>query len=456
MDYDILFLGAGPAGYEGAVFAAKSGMKTAVVEMDQVGGTCLQRGCIPTKAILHSVRAIRTAREGAKIGVHVDAVRVERAEIAKRKDRVVAKHTRGVETLFKQHGVSLLRGRGTLAGAGRVGIDGAGEVTARQVVLAPGSLPAELPFLPFDHRVVLSSDDLLRLEQVPPRLLVVGAGAVGLEWALIYAYLGSQVTVVEVMEQILPGSDAEAAAVLRNELVKQGITIHTATAMAEPQVGADSLRVSLRQPGRDWSEEFDRALLAVGRRPRTSGLIAPGLGLAPDARGFIPVDGNLRTALASVFACGDAVGAPLLAHKASHQALAVVDHLLTGRAVHTGPMPAAVFTFPELATVGLSEAEAHRRNLAVTVGRFPFAASSRANAIEEKAGLVKVLAGADGTLLGAAIVGPEAGELLALLTFAVTRGMKAGELRDLVCIHPTLSESVWEAVGQIAGFAIHA
>jgi dihydrolipoamide dehydrogenase len=455
MEYDILFLGGGPAGYEGAIAAAKAGMKAAVVEMDAVGGTCLQRGCVPTKAILHSIKAVRQVREMAKVGVHVDSFRVERGEIAKRKDRVVAKLTRGIETLFKQYGVEMIRGRGRLSAADRVTVEGHGEVAARHVVLAPGSLPAELPFLACDGRVVLSSNDLLRLEAVPESLLVVGAGAVGLELALVYAYLGSKVTVVEVLENILPGSDVETTSVLRNELIKQGLTIHTATAMADPLVGADSVRVTLKQKEKEWSEEFSRVLLAVGRKPNTAGLIADGVGVELDRRGFIKVDANLRTAVPSVFACGDAVGAPLLAHKASHQALAVVEHLRSGSPVHASPMPAAVFTFPELAGVGLSEEEARRQNLAVRIGRFPFAASSRANAVEEKVGLVKVLAGEDGTLLGAHLVGPEAGELMPVLTLAVTRGMKAADLRDLICIHPTLSESLWEAVGQVGGFSIH-
>lgn len=453
-EHDILFIGGGPAGYEGAIAAAKRGLKAAVVEMDQLGGTCLQRGCIPTKAILHSVKAVKQIQDFAKIGVRVEKFHVSPEEISRRKERIVAKQTRGIELLFKGHGIQLIRGRAQVAGAGRVLIDGRKEVTARHIVAASGSLPADLPFLKVDGERVVGSDHLLRLERIPDTMLVVGAGAVGLEWALIYNYLGTRVTVVEIMDTVLPGTDPEIAQVLRNELIKQGITLHTATAVSDPGV-AEKVALTFRKGGKEWREEFSQVLLAVGRLPNTAGLFAAELGFALDAKGFIPVSPNLETAIPGIFACGDAVGPPLLAHKASHQAMAVVEHIVAGRPVGHAPWPAAVFTFPEVATVGLSEPQALQAGLPVRIGRFPYAAGSRANAIDEKAGLVKVVAGEDGTVLGAHIVGAEAGELLPLLAYAVQRRLKAGEFRDLVFIHPTLSENVWEALGEVAGFSIH-
>ncbi len=455
MDHDILFVGGGPAGYEGAIVAAKKGLKAAVVEMDQLGGTCLQRGCIPTKAILHSVKAVKQINDFARIGVRVEKFQVSVEEIARRKERIVAKQTRGIELLFKQRGVQLIRGRGQVTGANAVVIDGQREVSSRHIVLATGSKPAELPFLRWDGRRVIGSDQLLRLDEVPASMLVIGAGAVGLEWALIYSYLGCKVTVAEIMETILPGTDPEISQVLRNELIKQGITLHTATAAGDPVVGAESVELTFRKGGQEWREAFAKVLLAVGRLPNTEGLLAPGLGLALDARGFIPVSRDLETAIPGIYACGDVVGPPLLAHKASHQAMAVVEHIVSGRPVDHHPQPAAVFTFPEVATVGLSEAQALKEGLTPRIGRFPYAAGSRANAIDEKAGLVKVIAGEDGVLLGAHIVGAEAGELLPLLTYAVQRGLKAEEFRDLVFIHPTLSENLWEALGEVGGFSVH-
>jgi dihydrolipoamide dehydrogenase len=454
MDYDLLFIGGGPAGYEGAIAAAKKGMKTAVVEMDLLGGTCLQRGCIPTKAILHSVKALKQINDFAKIGVHVEKFQVALEEIERRKTRIVSKQTRGIELLFKQHGIQLIKGRGQVTGADTVLLDGQKQVSARRIVAATGSRPAELPFLKWDGVQVVSSDQLLQLQAVPATMLVVGAGAVGLEWALIYSYLGSKVTVVEIMETVVPGTDREVATILKNELIKQNITIYTGTAIANPSRG-DKVGLDFKQGDKEWHEEFHKVLLAVGRLPNTAGLFAPGLALRLDAKGFIPVSANLETGIPGVFACGDVVGPPLLAHKASHQAMAIVDFLAAGKPVVQHPLPAAIFTFPELATVGLSEEQALAEKRPVTIGRFPYAAGSRANAIDEKTGLVKVVAAEDHTILGAHIVGAEAGELLPLLTYAVSRRLKSEDFRDLVFIHPTLSENVWEALGEIGNFSIH-
>jgi dihydrolipoamide dehydrogenase len=454
MDYDLLFIGGGPAGYEGAITAAKKGLKTAVLEMDLPGGTCLQRGCIPTKAILHSVKAIKQINDFAKIGVRVEKFQVSLEEIERRKTRIVSKQTRGIEILFKQRGVQLIKGRGQVSGANTVRIDGQKEITARRIVVATGSRPAELGFLKWDGEQVVSSDQLLKLETVPESLLVVGAGAVGLEWALIYSSLGSKVTVVEIMETIVPGTDREVASILKNELIKQNITIYTGTAIGNPRRG-DKIGLDFKKGDKEWQEEFHKVLLAVGRLPNTAGLFTEGVPLRLDAKGFIPVSANLETTIPGIFACGDVVGPPLLAHKASHQAMAVVEFIVAGKPVADHPLPAAIFTFPELAIVGLSEEQALAENHKVKIGRFPYAAGSRANAIDEKTGLVKVVAAEDHTILGAHIVGAEAGELLPLLTYAVTRGLKAGEFKDLVFIHPTLSENVWEALGEIADFSVH-
>lgn len=454
MDYDLIFIGGGPAGYEGAIAAAKKGLKTAVAEMDQLGGTCLQRGCIPTKAILHSVKAVKQIGDFAKIGVRVEKFQVSLDEISRRRTRIVAKLTRAIEMQFAEHKIQWLKGKARLKGANTVAIEDLKEVSARHVVIATGSRPAELPFLKWDGQRIVSSDELLKLESVPASLLVVGAGAVGLEWALIYSYLGSKVTVVEVMETIVPGSDREMTRILKNELIKQNITIHTATAISHPVV-ADKVGMDFQQGDKSWHEEFAKVLLAIGRRPNTAGMITEGLPLQPDAKGFIPVSANLETAVPGIFACGDVVGAPLLAHKASHQAIAIVDHITTGRPIVQHPLPAAIFTFPEMATVGLSEEQALQENRPIKIGRFPYASGSRANAIDEKMGLVKVIAAEDNAILGAHIVGAEAGELLPLLTYAVRRGLKADEFKDLVFIHPTLSENLWEALGGIAGFSIH-
>jgi len=455
MDYDLVFIGGGPAGYEGAVAAAKRKLKTAVVEMDQLGGTCLQRGCVPTKAILHSVRILKQARESARSGVLVDNPRFNLEDIRKRKDRIVTKHTKGIEQLFKQHGVEWIRGRGRVTARNTVQVDEKTELKAKYIVLATGSKPAELPFLTIDHQRVLCSDDLLKLDEVPASLLVVGAGAVGLEWAVICSHLGTKVTVVEIMDQIVPaGADPEIAAILKNELIKQGIAIHTATAIDKPEFG-ENVTLNLRQGEKSWQERYTKVLLAVGRVPLGDGLCTDNVAVSRDPKGFVRVDSDLQTNQPGIFAAGDLVGQPLLAHKASHQALTIVDFLVSGVKGRFQPIPAAIFTFPELATVGLTQMEAEKRGLAIKIGLFPFVASPRASTLEERNGLVKIVAGTDDTVLGAQIVGPEAAELMPLLTFAVSRRLKAGDFHDLVFIHPTLSETLWEAMGGIGGFSLH-
>jgi dihydrolipoamide dehydrogenase len=454
MDFDLLFIGAGPAGYEGAIAAAKKGLKTIVVEMDLPGGTCLQRGCVPTKAILHSVKAIKQINDFAKIGVHVEKFQVSLDEIKRRKVRIISKQTRGIELLFKQNDVHLIKGKAQIVGANQILLDNQKEISAGHMVVASGSKSAELPFLKWDGKKIINSDNLLELESVPETMLVIGAGAVGLEWALIYNYLGSKVTVVEIMDTIVPGSDKEIADILKIELVKQNITIHTATAISNPRLG-EKVGLTFKKGDKLWDEEFAKVLLAVGRTPNTDGVFAKDIPIVLDSKGFIKVSANLQTAVPEIFACGDVIGAPLLAHKASHQAMAIVDFLVSGTAVPQHPLPGVIYTFPEMATVGITEEQAAKSGLQIKIGRFPYAAGSRANAIDEKTGLVKVIADQENTILGAHIVGAEAGELLPLMTYAVTRKLKCDEFKDLVFAHPTLGENLWEAMGEIAGFSIH-
>jgi dihydrolipoamide dehydrogenase len=454
MDFDLLFIGAGPAGYEGAITAAKKGMKAAVVEMDLPGGTCLQRGCIPTKAILHSVKAIKQINDFAKIGVHVEKFQVSLEEIKRRKVRIVSKQTRGIELLFKQNNVQLIKGKAQIIDANKILVDGQKEITAGHIVIATGSKAAELPFLKWDGQKIINSDNLLELESVPETMLVIGAGAVGLEWALIYSYLGCKVTVVEIMDTIVPGTDKEIAEILRIELVRQNITIHTATAISNPRLG-EKVGLTFKKGDKVWDEEFAKVLLAVGRTPNSAGIFADNMPMVLDNKGFIPVSANLQTVVPEIFACGDVIGPPLLAHKASHQAMAIVDFLVSGKPVAYHPLPGVIFTFPEMATVGITEDQAVKDGLKIKIGRFPYAAGSRANAIDEKIGLVKIIGAEDNTIIGAHIIGAEAGELLPLLTYAVTRKLKCDEFKDLVFVHPTLSENIWEALGEISGFSIH-
>ncbi|MCU0285760.1 MAG: dihydrolipoyl dehydrogenase [Acidobacteria bacterium] len=460
--YDIIFIGGGPGGYEGAIAAGKKGLKTAVVEMEKVGGTCLQWGCVPTKALLHNVKLIKQIKNGAKAGINVENIHIDIDALAKNKERVVSKLTKGIETLFKQYNVELIQGRGKITAPDTVLVNNQQELKSKHIVIATGSIGAELPFLKVDGEYVIDSNIALELKKVPEKLLVVGAGAVGLELGLVYSYLGSQVTVVEIMDQILPGMDTELSEILKNELKKQKMKIHTATGASNPLINPETKTIRLDfkpvNPGpKEWQEEFSHVLLAVGRKPNTVGIIdeSAQLGIQMDKRGFIIVNENLQTAAQNIFACGDVVGNPLLAHKASHQAMAIVDFIKEGKPIVHHPVPGAVFTFPEFASIGLTEAEAKSRGMNIKVGRFPYSAGSRSNAIDEKAGMVKVIADEDHRLIGAHIVGAEAGELMPILNYAVTKGMKAEEFKEMTFIHPTLCENIWEAVGEISGTSIH-
>jgi dihydrolipoamide dehydrogenase len=457
-EFDIVFLGGGPGGYEGAIAAAKRGFSTAVVEKNELGGTCLQCGCIPTKNLLHLVKNIKSIQNSKKLGILIDNYELNLDRIIKNKKAVINKLTRGIDFLFKQNKIVLFHGRGKIIDSNTVIINNQESIQTKNIVIATGSIPAELPFLKFDNKFVFSSTEALELTNIPKKLLVIGAGAIGLEIGLIYKYLGSQVTIVEVMDQILPGSDKELAEILAGELKKQKVKIKTSTSISKPVEKPDLNQIEFKFETADidpFFESFDQVLLSVGRKPLSANLWEPSVGINTDQRGFILANKNLQTDIPSIFACGDVVGNPLLAHKASHQAINIVDFISEGKPVNHQPIPAAIFTFPEFASVGMTEEEVKDSNLNYTIGRFPYSAGSRSNAIGAKSGLVKVIANRDGFIIGAHIVGEDAGELLQTLNLAINTKVKINQFKELITIHPTLSENVFEAIGEIGGFSIH-
>lgn len=455
MAYDIVFLGGGPAGYEGAIAAAKQGLKTAVVEMGKPGGTCLHWGCIPTKTLLHSVKVLKQIKGYARLGVRIENYEIDIREMVKNKDRVVAKLTRGIEQLFRDHQIDLISDRGKIKSPGRVILDRNAELETRYIVVATGSRAAGLPVLPPDDPLVMNSEAALELRDIPEKLLVVGAGAVGIEMGMIYSLLGSEVTIVEMLDHILPGIDTEMTGLLQNELQRQRIRINVSTALTDASSSEKGIACTFRKGENVWEDRFSRVLVSVGRSPNSEDVAEGSLKLDRDRKGFIRVNDNLVTSLGDVFACGDVVGPPLLAHKASHQAISIVDFIRYKKPVEHRQVPAAVFSVPEIATVGLSEADARSQGMDVKVGRFAYAAGSRSNAVDEKRGLVKIVADDQHVVVGAHIVGAEAGELMPVLTQAVNGRIKAEDFKDLMFIHPTLGENLWEAVGAIGGFSIH-
>ena len=461
--FDLAVIGSGPGGYVAAIRAAQLGLKTACIEKYPVlGGTCLNVGCIPSKALLDSSEHFEYAGHGmAAHGVIVQGVALDLAAMQARKLQVVKELTRGVEGLFRKNKVERVTGTARLVSASEVEVTGEGaprRITATRILLATGSKPAALPGIAYDGRRIVHSTDALTLSEVPARLVVVGAGAIGLELGSVWRRLGSQVTVLEYLDRIVPGADAGTAKLLQRSLERQGMKFRFGVSARSASVQGEEVRVEVASANGESSTELaDVLLVAVGRRPYTEGLGARELGVALDAKGRIEVDAHYQTNVAGVFAIGDVIAGPMLAHKAEEEGIACVERM-AGVAGHVNyvALPNVVYTWPELASVGLSEEDARAQGVSVKVGSFPFLANGRARAMGEKDGQVKIVADATtDRVLGAHIVGPHASALIAELVVAIEMGASAEDLARSVHAHPTLPEAVKEAALAVAGRALH-
>jgi dihydrolipoamide dehydrogenase len=459
---DLVVVGAGPGGYVAAIRAAQLGMRVACVERAAaLGGTCLRVGCIPSKALLDSSELFHQARHRLAVhGVKASEIALDLPAMMARKDRVVRGLTQGVASLFEKNGVEWVRGTARLAAPDRVEVSGDGGARALEtarILVATGSEPVPLRDLPFDGERIVGSTEALALPRVPERLLVVGAGAVGLELGSVWSRLGAAVTVVELLDGILPGMDRQTSAQLQRALGRQGLAFRLETQAADARRTERGVRVTLRGRTGTVEEEYDVVLVAVGRRPYTAGLGVRELGVAVDERGRILVDERFATGVPGVFAIGDVIPGAMLAHKAEEEGIAAVE-LMAGRAGHVNydAIPNVVYTFPELASVGLSEEEAARRGVAVRVGRFPFQANGRARCLDETEGGVKILADArTDRIVGLHILGPRASDLIAEAALAVEFAASAEDVARAVHAHPTLPEAVKEAALAVAKRAIH-
>lgn len=457
---DIVIVGGGPGGYLAAMRAAQLGKRVTLVEEDRVGGTCINYGCIPTKYLLHQTKVLKELAGSRTLEGPVAEVRLNWARVQQGRQAVVDQLVKGLVFLLGKGKVEIVAARGRLR-VGRSVVVGTAEgervFEADALIVATGSRAADLPFLKADGRTVLTSTEALALPEVPKSLLVVGAGAIGLEMGSIYRRLGTDVTVLEVLPQILPGSDREAVTRLERALKKQGLKIHTEMRIDEAAVdeGGVTLRGAGLRTGAPFEHRAEKVLLAAGRKPNTADLFEGEPFLAMD-RGFIKVDAALRTGVPGVYAIGDVVGGKLLAHKAYHDALVAVENACgLSRTVDYSALPAAVFTEPEFASVGLTQEEAVAGGIAVKTGVFPLQASGRAMTMEATDGLVKVLADGDGKVVGAHVLAPGASDMLPVLTMAVARGLTLRELDGIVYIHPTLSEAIGEAALKADNRALH-
>jgi dihydrolipoamide dehydrogenase len=450
-DFDLTVIGSGPGGYVAAIHAARMGASVAILEQnaDDWGGTCLNRGCIPTKSLVQCAEVLHTVKRAREFGVSVAEPKVDWGAMQSRKDWVVTGMRRGVRSLLEANGVELITARGRLTGGTRVSADGR-ELDARAVLLAPGSEVA-VPPIP-GVELCLTSDSILQLDHVPTSLLVIGGGVVGMEFAGIFNLLGTRVTVIEMLDQILSPVDPQVATRFLRLMGGRSMEIHLGAHVDDIARDGDLIRVSFG--GAELRAE--QVLVATGRRPSTADLGLEAAGVATE-RGAITVDQHMRTSVEGVYAIGDATGISMLAHTASYQGEVAVANALSEKRITADytAIPACVYTEPEIAYVGLSEAQARAAGHDVRVGQFPFSALGRAMVLGETDGLVKVVTDAGGYLLGATLMGPRATDLIAEAGLAINIGITADELAHVVHAHPTLPEALAEAALDVGGRAVH-
>lgn len=454
----LLVVGGGPGGYHAAIRAAQLGLDVTCVDEGTFGGVCLHRGCIPSKGLIGVGKLVAEAKAWEERGLSFGEVKVDLKKVQAWKQGQIDTLAKGVEQLMTSRGVEVVKGRAKLTGKNTAEIDGR-KITFEQALLAPGSKSIELPHLPFDHERVLSSRSALTFENVPKSLAVIGGGFIGLEIGQLYSQLGAEVTVIEMMDQILPGADPALGKQLARELKKQGITIKTGTKAADAKVTKKGVKLTLEGKG-DETETLDaeRVLVAVGRKPRTTDLGLEEAGVEVDEKGFIAVDEQMRTSNPKIFAIGDAVPGPALAHKASHEgvhAAAVAagdkDVVVDYRAV-----PWFCYTTPEVAGVGMTEAEA-REALGddLTVAQFPFSALGKARMAGHTEGWCKIIADSRGAVIGVHIVGHHATNLIAEPALAIEMGATLTDVVETIHAHPTLNEVFLEAAEVALGHPIH-
>lgn len=455
-EFDLVVIGAGPGGYVAAIRGAQLGMKVACVERGALGGTCLNIGCIPSKALLESSERYHAAMHAlSRHGVNVGGVSLDLAKMMGRKDEVVKKNTDGVAYLFKKNKIEHVRGEGTIARAGEVRV-GERTLAAKRILIATGSAPIEMPGLKFDGKCVISSTEALALSEVPKKLIVVGGGYIGVEMASVWRRLGAEVLVVEFMERILPPSDREMALALQRLLEKQGMTFRFGTTAQSAKVEGGRVKVALKSGEQVSEEAADKVLVCVGRRPVTEGLGLEKAGVTKSPKGFVQVNERFETNVAGIYAIGDVIGGLMLAHKAEEEGVAAVEGMMGHTArVNYGACPSVVYTHPALAQVGMTEEEAAKRG-AIKVGKFPFSANGYARATDETDGLVKVIADAKtDRVLGVHILGAGAATLIAEATLAVEFAAAAEDVARSFHAHPTLAEALKEAAMNVDKGGIH-
>lgn len=459
--FDVIVIGAGPGGYVAAIKAAQLGLKTACVEKGALGGTCLNVGCIPSKALLQSSEFYYKIVKEAKIhGIQVAVNGVDFTAMMQRKEEIVRSFNLGIEGLFKKNQVTKIEGTASFLSPHEIQVKQAsGEVklSAKYFILATGSEPTPLPFLPFDEQKIVSSTGILSLKTVPKKLVVVGAGIIGVELGSVYQRLGSEVIFLEFLDRICPTLDQGVSLALQKILEKQGLKFFLKAKVTKGESTQKGVSITAEIEGQEKTFDADVALIAIGRKSYTQGLNLENAGIELTQKGLIPIDSNFKTSKPHILAIGDIVDGPMLAHKAEEEGLAAAE-ILAGHkpSIEYMAIPNVVYTHPEVASVGLTEEEAKKRGIAIKVGQFPFKANSRARCMGESDGFVKILAEANSLqIVGVHILGAHAGELIAEGVLAMTHKMKVKDILAACHAHPTLSEAMKEAALIIDSKAIH-
>ncbi len=463
--FDVVVIGSGPGGYVAAIRAAQLGLKTACVEMrETLGGTCLNIGCIPSKALLQSSEVFEQARHGMAVhGVKVGQVDLDLSAMMAQKTKVVEANTAGVAFLFKKNKVEWIKGKARISAPGAIEValnaGGTQSLTAKAIIIATGSDSMPLAGVPVDEKTIVTSTGALALTAVPKRMIVIGGGYIGLEMGSVWQRLGAQVTVVEFLDRILPGMDGEVSKQMQRILQRQGMSFKLGMKVtsATPGDGGAAVTIEPAKGGAAEAIAADIVLLAIGRRPHTEGLGLEGVGVALDERGRIKTDSHFATSVPGIYAIGDVIAGPMLAHKAEDEGVAVAE-LIAGQAGHVNyeAIPGVVYTWPEVASVGKTEEQLKAEGVTYKAGKFPFTANGRARAMAMTEGFVKILAdAATDRILGAHIVGANAGDLIAELVVGMEFAAAAEDIARTCHAHPTLNEAVKEAALAVGGRAIH-
>ncbi len=462
---DAVVIGAGPGGYHAAIRLGQLGKKVICVDRDEVGGVCLNWGCIPTKALLHVGEITRQIGHAEALGIKVKGYDIEREGVAKFKTDVVNSNVGGVKTLFKANNVQFLYGEASFKSATEIVVKnkdgGQDSIKAQNVVIATGSAPIDVKAWPHDGEFIINSDDAVQMKKIPKTMLVIGGGVIGLEFATVYTRLGAKVLVIEALSQILTGTDVEISKTLGRILKKQGVEIMLGTKVGAIARAGKTVKATFNGEGtngKDETRDFECVLVAVGRRPVTDGLNIEAAGLKTNERGFIDVDAQRRTSVSNVFAIGDITGAPMLAHKGMKEGVIAAEVIGGDKSAAFDPVaiPNCVYTDPEVATVGLSEEEAKAKGYEVRIGKFPLAASGRARTMNESDGMIKLVGDAKSDLLlGMHIVAPQAESLIGEGVIALEMGATLEDIGLSIHPHPTFAESIMEAAELMHGRAIH-